>query len=222
MKTGAAYANSPEKWMLDRAFAASLALPALGSRLLLGHLLRDQEKEDADPIFRQQRTGVNGLPFTVHKLRTLNSQTGKPFNRITAVMRRYGLDELVQASNIWQGQMGAVGYRPLPLAELAEMYDIAPSKLVDEHRRVVLPTLPGALSNFALLKHLEPHKYSTPEQKAVPMFESDIRDVREGSLARDIALIGQVMDAVVWRKMGVPGDDEAAQLMSRPHEMLGS
>jgi exopolysaccharide biosynthesis polyprenyl glycosylphosphotransferase len=98
-------------------------------------------------LFRQQRAGLNGRPFTMLKFRSmvtdaeqrkseleaLNEMTGPVFKvtndpRITPIgrwLRKYSVDELPQLINVWRGEMSLVGPRPLPVDEVRRFDDPA-------------------------------------------------------------------------------------------------
>lgn len=91
-------------------------------------------------LFRQRRTGLNGVIFTVFKFRTMTvaedgdvvRQATRHDARITvlgSILRKYSLDELPQLLNVLRGEMSLIGPRPHAVAHdetwgrLAHGYD---------------------------------------------------------------------------------------------------
>jgi len=126
------------KPVADRVFAAAmlvllsplLGLTALALRLTLGKGI----------IYRQQRVGRDGVPFTVLKFRTMRPDrrqrredvpvdrrvTHKSVHdprhtRLGRVIRAAGIDEMPQLVNVLRGEMSIVGPRP-ELPSVVERY----------------------------------------------------------------------------------------------------
>lgn len=98
-------------------------------------------------FFRQERSGLNGKPFTMlkfrsmannaeqtkHELEVLNEMTGPVFKvsndprvtRLGRFLRKYSIDEWPQMLNVLRGEMSLVGPRPLPVEEVQKFDDAA-------------------------------------------------------------------------------------------------
>src|SRR5437764_2439578 len=133
------------KDLIDRvgAFVALviLALPMAAVALMI------RITSSGPVIFRQQRAGKHGKPFTMYKFRSMSDDAEmrraelEPFNqmhgpvfkvesdpRITPFgrwLRRTSVDELPQLWNVLVGHMSLVGPRPLPLYEVEKFEDTA-------------------------------------------------------------------------------------------------
>ena len=80
-------------------------------------------ESSGNPIYIQERVGINGQKFMIYKLRSMyidaekngHQWASKDDKRITKVgnfIRRYRIDELPQIINIIKGDMSIIGPRP--------------------------------------------------------------------------------------------------------------
>lgn len=115
----------PDLTVLKRAFdlAASAVALLLLAPVLLVIALAIKLDSPGPVLFRQQRVGRHGVPFVIHKFRTMVAdapQRGLPLTvgadpRITKTggwLRRTRLDELPQLLDVLRGAMSLVGPRP--------------------------------------------------------------------------------------------------------------
>ena len=136
---------SPNALFWKRAFdvvCAALGLLVLSPVLLVCALLVGLSSPGG-VLFRQERIGRDGVPFTIYKFRSMRQDnaglkiTTSGDSRITPVgkvLRKTKLDELPQLWNVLKGDMSFVGPRP----EVREYTD-----LYDEAQRQVLLVRPG-------------------------------------------------------------------------------
>lgn len=110
--------------------------------------------EDGFPIiFRQSRTGLNGKPFIMFKLRSMRNRQSEGLNltvggrdsrilKVGRLIRKSKLDEIPQLINVLRGDMSIVGPRP----EVKKYTD-----LYDNKQRQVLSVRPG-ITDFASIE----------------------------------------------------------------------
>ena len=117
--------------LIKRLFDVALAMSLFALLFWLVGILILIARVDtrASGLFRQQRIGLWGEPFTILKIRTMRQNATINTNvtiaddpRITSIgrfIRRTKLDELPQLVNVILGDMSFVGPRP----DVPEMYD---------------------------------------------------------------------------------------------------
>lgn len=110
------------KRFLDLALAIITLIITAPLMALIAVIVRLESRGPA--IFKQERVGLSGRPFTVFKFRSMRqdaeTHTGPMWaqqndNRITpvgAILRKCRLDELPQVFNVIKGEMSFVGPRP--------------------------------------------------------------------------------------------------------------
>jgi exopolysaccharide biosynthesis polyprenyl glycosylphosphotransferase len=133
------------KQLLD--FAGASALLLLFSPVMILAAVLIKLTSHGPVLFRQQRCGLNGRPFTMlkfrsmvsdaeqqkHEIEILNEMSGPVFKvtndpRITTVgrvLRKFSIDEFPQLLNVLRAEMSLVGPRPLPLDEVRRFDDLA-------------------------------------------------------------------------------------------------
>jgi len=158
-------------------------------------------------LFRQQRIGKGGRPYTIYKFRTMRVAPeddgstpvpkvsdfsayvfdplygGKRYTRIGAFLRATSLDELPNLFNVLKGDMSVVGPRP-EVPELVEQYR------PEFHRRHdVRPGITGLaqVSGRGTLTYEETMDY-------------DLEYVDKHSFARDLQILARTLPVVLSRK----------------------
>jgi exopolysaccharide biosynthesis polyprenyl glycosylphosphotransferase len=190
------------KSVLDRV-AAAVALLLL-SPLLIGVAALIRLGSRGPAIFRQQRSGRDGKPFTMYKFRTMvvdaedrlealrvrNEGAGLLFKlvddpRITRFgrfLRRTSIDEIPQLFNIVKGDMSLVGPRPALPAETSQYSEWVWRRL---H---VKPGLTGLWQVSG--------RSSLPWEEAIRM---DLQYVNNWNLRLDLAILARTVRAVLSR-----------------------
>jgi len=153
-------------------------------------------------LYHQQRVGLGGRIFTVHKFRSMRhnaealtgpvwaSKTGDP--RITPLgrfLRRSRLDELPQLWNVLCGEMSFVGPRP----ERPEFVSGLTAEIpYYGQRHVVRPGLTG----WAQVRY----SYGASKEDALEKLQYDLYYIKNLSLALDLLIIVETIKTVVLRR----------------------
>lgn len=192
------------KGAIERLLAAC-ALLVLSPLLLLVWLLIRRETTGPG-LFRQERVGRDGVPFTMMKFRTmsctaaderaeledLNQVDGgvifklRSDPRVTPtgrILRRYSIDELPQLWNVVTGEMSLVGPRPALPSEV-ELYDLDPRR-----RLAVKPGITGL--------------WQVSGRSDLTWAESvrlDVKYVDNWSLMLDLSILCRTLRAVVGHR----------------------
>lgn len=128
----------PAKRVMD--LLISSILLALASPVLVLAMLAIWAQDFRSPFYVASRTGLNGHPFRMYKLRSMIigadrtgvNSTSRSDTRITPVgrlIRKFKLDELPQLWNVLIGDMSLVGPRPNVAVETAK-YTMCETRLL--------------------------------------------------------------------------------------------
>jgi exopolysaccharide biosynthesis polyprenyl glycosylphosphotransferase len=190
-------------WHLKRLFDIAVAATGLvlTAPLSLFAWIAIRLTSPGPAIFRQERVGLRGRPFTIYKFRTmhLNSEhegtlTVPGDARITRLgkfLRRTRLDEIPQLVNILKGDMSVVGPRPEWTVCVRQYEDKVPCYHL---RHLAKPGLTGwAQVNFP---------YGESVEDAAAKLSFDLFYVTHASLVLDCSIILKTLYVVMGRVGG--------------------
>lgn len=189
-------------WKRALDIVGAAALLVVFGPLLIATAIAVKLTSSGPVLFRQQRSGLYGEPFTILKFRTmtvdaearkqevahLNQQDGPTFKiphdpRVTPLgrfLRRTSIDELPQLINVLRGEMSLVGPRPLDVREAVRC----------EHwHRQRLDVIPGMTCIWQVS--------GRPRDCFDEWARMDIRYVRRRTLLHDLKLLFLTIPAVV-------------------------
>jgi lipopolysaccharide/colanic/teichoic acid biosynthesis glycosyltransferase len=190
-QTGAQYDISKRAFDIVLSLCALLAL----APLLLSIAALVAVTSPGRILFRQERAGKDGVPFTLYKFRTMRSadcddsgvaQTQLCDPRVTGLgsfLRRTSLDELPQLINILKGDMSFVGPRPHVAGQLAAGRPYRDAVPYYEQRLEMRPGLTG---------WAQVNGYRGPTTDIVAARERVLHDlayIQNASLSLDIRII---------------------------------
>lgn len=177
---------APVKRAIDLVLASlgTIVLGLLLPVILLGNLIGNR----GPLLFRQERAGLFGEPFSIFKLRTMtpgavdiSGWTSNNDPRITAfgkILRRTHIDELPQVVNILLGDLSVVGPRPEQVSYVRKLEKSLPFYSA---RHLVHPGLTG----WAQVKY----PYAASEEDAYVKLQYDLHYVRHESFSTDMRII---------------------------------
>ncbi len=190
------YLTSPEKRSLD--VLGSLAIGAgLAPVALSAAVMASIDSRSINPFFEQVRIGYKNVPVTIRKFRSLHKELTNgqevrygPFDpRATAIghlLRKYGLDEIPQLSNVVRGEMSIVGPR-IRTAESMDDLEFAAPELFSEWQEAYDSAKPGIVSDARFLTR---SRRQITSDILADVMRSDIDYVKNASLIGDIRIIG--------------------------------
>ncbi|GIV34844.1 MAG: undecaprenyl-phosphate glucose phosphotransferase [Chitinophagales bacterium] len=175
------------KRLIDILFSV-IALVAL-SPLMAFIALRVKYSSPGPILFRQERIGQHGKPFTIYKFRSMyvNAEENGPQlsskndPRITSwgrVMRKWRIDELPQFYNILKGDMSLVGPRPERKYYIDQLVKIAPAY---KHLQKVKP----GITSWGMVKY----GYAENLNQMVERLKWDLLYIENMSLSIDFKIM---------------------------------
>lgn len=148
-------------------------------------------------IFKQERIGYKGRPFTIYKFRSMHTdaeQNGIPrleeerekhMTRFGCFMRAHHLDELPQLWNVFKGDMSFVGPRPERQYFIDQI-----NQLTDDYRYIYLMR-PGVTSYATIY-----NGYTDTMEKMLKRLDLDLEYLDKRSLLVDLKIILQTFFSV--------------------------
>lgn len=147
--------------------------------------------EDGGPvIFRQERIGYGGKPFTIYKFRSmimaaekddkplLCKKNDKRMTKVGCFLREHHLDEIPQLWNILKGDMSLVGPRP------ERKYFVDRIISVNPDYELLYKLRPGVFSQATLY-----NGYTDTMEKMLERLRMDLEYMRNRTLWTDLKII---------------------------------
>lgn len=185
--------------------SSSAALIAL-SPVFLGVTAGIKLSSPGPVLYKSERIGLNGKPFTMYKFRSMHVKqegaveskyivNGKRIFKFGSFLRKSKLDELPQLINVFLSDMSVVGPRPYPSAVVDRLY-------TGEYKKI-LTVKPGLACYDSLYDYAHGELFVTDEMK----YENEIVPIRtelakmyvdDHGIKTDILIIGRTI-AMIWK-----------------------
>jgi sugar transferase (PEP-CTERM system associated) len=192
-------ARDAVKRTFDLMVSGLLLLASLPAMALTALLIR---LESSGPIlYRQERIGQHGRPFTIFKFRSMRTDAesdGKPkwagqnddrTTRVGRIIRKLRIDELPQVFNVFMGDMSFVGPRPERPFFVQQLLKEIPYYA---SRHSVKPGITG----WAQVRY----SYGASIEDAIEKLQYDLYYVKNHSLFLDLMILFQTAQVVLWGK----------------------
>lgn len=169
--------------------AVSLAVLTVLSPLLLYIAIRVRLSSPGPILFRQERVGLHGRPFTIFKFRSMYTDAEKFGPQLSqendprctpwgAVMRKWRLDEIPNFLNVLRGDMSLVGPRPERRHFIDQIVEHNP------HYRHLLKVRPG-ITSWGQVKY----GYASTVDEMLQRLKFDLLYIENMSLALDFKIM---------------------------------
>ena len=188
------------KRSLDILAATTLLLAGLPLMLLTAIAIKIEDGLKAPVFYSQERVGLNGSVFNVHKFRSMITDAEKNgavwaskndarVTRVGEFIRKVRIDELPQIFNVLNGTMAFVGPRPERPVFVEKLSESIP--FYSERHRVK----PG-LTGWAQLCFA----YADNEEDTREKLRYDLYYIKNQSLLLDLLIIIQTVEVVLFKK----------------------
>ena len=149
-------------------------------------------------LFRQERIGLNGEPFTIYKFRTMvvnNENEGTPqlaepdddrLTKFGKFLREHHLDELPQLWNVLIGDMSFVGYRPERQYFIQKIMKLRPDY-------TLLYAIRPGITSMATIKN----GYTNTMEKMIRRLDMDLDYLEHVSIVTDLHIIAITLISIV-------------------------
>ncbi|HYG08412.1 MAG TPA: TIGR03013 family XrtA/PEP-CTERM system glycosyltransferase, partial [Pyrinomonadaceae bacterium] len=182
--------------LMHRGVALVGALVSLPIALLTALLIKLESPGPA--LYRQERVGKNGRPFTIMKFRSMRSDAERDgpvwardgdarVTRVGRVIRKIRVDEIPQFWNILKGEMNFVGPRPERPHFVAQLAEEIPFY---EQRHLIPPGLTG----WAQIKY----PYGSSIEDARQKLQYDLYYIKNQSLVLDAVILFETVKTILF------------------------
>lgn len=180
------------KRCIDLILSCFLIIFSLPLMAILALFIKFQDRGPA--LFKQERAGRNGTPFTLLKFRTMKV-SADPFGQSPAhgsdprlitggqFMREYSLDELPQLFNVLLGHMSMIGPRPLYVSQI---------NCLDEKHKARLRVRPGITGLSQV--------YLRSELTSKESLDLEVAYVQNHNLWKDVKIFFLTIGVVLTKK----------------------